>query len=76
MKEKQVSLDNYNRTWTAITLGGSEFENDLLNYLCKELAKSDMQAAQKLLICLVCDRFDDFEGAMEKVRSKLYGQVY
>ena len=30
-----------------------------------------MQAAQKLLICLVCDKFDGFEGAMSKVRIKL-----
>ena len=40
---------------------------NLLGKLCDELAKSDMQAAQKLLICLACDRFDNFEGVMAKV---------
>ena len=59
----------------ALTLGGSEFENDLVNHLCDELVKSNLQAAQKLLICLVCDRFDDFEGVMSKVRLTYCGQV-
>ena len=75
MKERQVSLKIYDCIGIALILGGSEFENDLVNHLCNELAKSNLQAAQKLLICLVCDRFDDFEGVMSKVRLAYCGQV-
>ena len=46
----------------------SEFESDLVDNLCDKLAKSDMQASQKLLICHICDEFDDFQGKMAKVR--------
>lgn len=59
----------------ALQPGVSEFENDLLKNLCDKLAKSNMQATQKLLICLVFDKLDDFKGVMSKVKIAFSSEV-
>ena len=61
--------------YVAFKIDVSEFENDLLKKLCDKLAKSNMQATQKLLICLVFDKLDDFKGVMSKVKTTFSSQV-
>ena len=48
-------------------LDKSQFEGELLTYLCKQLEKVDIDIQTKLLICTIANRFDDFDGHLEQV---------
>ena len=48
----------------------SNFEKRLLDSLCEQLishARDHLSLETKLLICIVCDSFDNFNGRFEKV---------
>ena len=47
----------------------SHFERNLLALLCKQLERADYGLGTKLLVCIVADTFDNFEGRFEKVRN-------
>ena len=46
---------------------GSHFEQNLLKTLTTKLRNADFTIDQKLLICAVCDTFDNFESGLEQV---------
>ena len=48
-------------------LDKSQFEGELLAFLCKQLEKADIDVQTKLLICTIANRFDDFDGHLEQV---------
>ena len=47
----------------------SQFEGELLAFLCKQLEEAEIAVETKLLVCTIANRFDDFDGHLEKVRS-------
>jgi len=47
----------------------STFEKTLLETLIEQLEKADLAAGTKLIICLICNTFDTFDGVMIKVRQ-------
>lgn len=47
----------------------SDFENDLLNLLCKKLKQAEIPIDVKLMVCVVCKSFDDFRPNLERVRT-------
>ena len=47
----------------------SQFEGELLAFLCKQLEEADIDVETKLLICTIANKFDDFDGHLEKVHG-------
>ena len=45
----------------------SEFEKAFLNALKEELERADLALDTKLIITYLCNKFDGFDGVMEKV---------
>ena len=43
----------------------SEFEKKLLALLCDQLKKSELSIETKLIICVITNRFDNFDGDLE-----------
>ena len=45
----------------------SQFEGELLTYLCEQVEKAKIDVQTKLLITMVSNTFDNFNGHFEKV---------
>ena len=45
----------------------SEFEGKLLTKLCDELKKAKLSLDSKLIVTMITNSFDNFDGTLEKV---------
>ena len=45
----------------------SKFEKRLVQVLCKKLIAAELSIEVKLLVCVICDTFDNFNGRFERV---------
>ena len=68
MKARKVSIIHCTVCWwKLILLLDSEFEGELLTKLCAKFKDAKLSIDTKLLVALLADTYDNFDGALYEV---------